>query len=99
MRKTFPSISEVAESKSHTLLTTVDEGVQILADLADIIESGSMSGGSQNTPPNSPIAALLTNLLISNTPSNADQWPPEEIPEDNSPAESLQDEERSQPTY
>ena len=97
MRKTFPSISEVAESKSHTLLSTVDEGVQILADLADIIESGGMSGGSQNTPPNSPIAALLTNLLISNTPSNAEQWP-EEIPEDNSPAESLQDEERSQPT-
>ena len=45
-RKSFPSISEQAELKSSTLLGTVDEGVQILADLADILEAGGSSNGS-----------------------------------------------------
>ena len=66
-RKSIPSRGEVAENKSVTLLETVDEGVQILSDLADILESGSVSKGSDSGMPSSPIASLLTSLILNNS--------------------------------
>jgi hypothetical protein len=92
-RKSIPSVSEVAETKSQTLLETVDEGVQILSDLADILETGS-SDSSNPGPVGSSVGALLTNLLISNMASQPDDGSQESqgavfASEDDSPKEEI----------
>lgn len=52
------------DERANTLLETVDEGVQILADLADTMDA---PAGGSGGPVNSPVASLLTNLLMTRT--------------------------------
>ena len=59
----MPELSEQINGRSNTLLSTVDEGVQILADLVDILDSSPLDLNTENIT-SSPLMGLLTNYLI-----------------------------------
>jgi hypothetical protein len=89
-RKSMPVLLEAGESKSHTLLETVDEGVQILSDLADILEVG-QSAGTSPAPSGSPVMQLLTGLIM-NQSNMAEDYGTQEsqgsiLEEDQNPSE------------
>lgn len=63
IRNNIPTVSEQFNGKSETLLSTVDEGVQILADLADILDSNPLEVNAENIT-SSPLMQLLTSYLI-----------------------------------